>query len=81
MKETAGMMLTLRKANDTPTARASMLVATARGSIALGPRQVSVAAGVSFDDLKLPHVADVAIEVDNDKYWDIVEDVLRKYDK
>ena len=34
-----------------------------------------------FDYLKLPHVADVAIAVDKDKYWDIVEDVLREYDE
>lgn len=32
-----------------------------------------------FDYLKLPHTADVAVDVDVDRFWDIVEDCLRRY--
>ena len=39
MRQTAGTMSTLRKAKVTPTASASMLVATASGSMALTPKE------------------------------------------
>ncbi len=39
MIEAASIMLTFRKANETPTASASILVATARGSMAMGLKE------------------------------------------
>ncbi len=34
-----------------------------------------------FDYQHLPHTADVAIDIDVEKFWDIVEDCLKKYSK